>query len=163
VVEYRLHIKPSAAKEIEGIRTKRDRIVVRIQSVAAEPRLAGYEKLAGIASRYRIRQGRPIPSCPLGRRCPAFGRGREDGASPRNLSQYLVIRPRMRCKRRIPRHDRRYTGIRRQSCNTESSFAVPKRGSQRRFPGYLGAGPKGAPRPTRWTIFVRPSPNTCLS
>jgi mRNA interferase RelE/StbE len=30
---------------------------VRIQSVAAEARLAGYEKLAGIASRYRIRQG----------------------------------------------------------------------------------------------------------
>jgi mRNA interferase RelE/StbE len=59
VAEYRLHIKPSAAKEIEGIRTKRDRqrLVVRIQSVAAEPRLAGYEKLAGIASRYRIRQG----------------------------------------------------------------------------------------------------------
>ena len=56
---YRLHIKPSAAKEIEGIGTKRDRqrIVVRIQSLAAEARLAGYEKLAGIASRYRIRQG----------------------------------------------------------------------------------------------------------
>jgi len=53
----------------------------------------------------------PIPSCLLGWRCPAFGRGREGGTPPRNLSQYLVIRPRTRCKRRVPRHDRRYTGI----------------------------------------------------
>ena len=55
---YRLHIKPSAAQEIEGIGTKRDRqrIVLRIQSLAAEPRPAGCEKLAGIASLYRIRQ-----------------------------------------------------------------------------------------------------------
>jgi len=59
VAGYRLHIKPSAAQEIERIGTKRgrQRIVVRIQSLAAEARLPGYEKLAGIASRYRIRQG----------------------------------------------------------------------------------------------------------
>jgi mRNA interferase RelE/StbE len=59
VAGYRLYIKPSAVKEIGGIGTKRDRqrIVVRIQSLATEPRPAGCEKLAGIASLYRIRQG----------------------------------------------------------------------------------------------------------
>ena len=48
---YRLLVKPSAAKEIEAIGTKRDRqrIVSRIQALGAEPRPAGCEKLAGIA------------------------------------------------------------------------------------------------------------------
>ena len=56
---YRLLIKPSAAKEIEAIGPKRDRqrIVARIVALAAEPRPVGYEKLAGVAGRLRIRQG----------------------------------------------------------------------------------------------------------
>ena len=56
---YRLLIKPSAAKEIEAIGTKRDRqrVVSRIQVLSAEPRPSGCEKLAGIAALYRIRQG----------------------------------------------------------------------------------------------------------
>jgi len=59
VAEYRLLIKPSAAKEIEAIGTKldRQRIVRRIQSLATEPRLPGCEKLAGLSSLFRIRQG----------------------------------------------------------------------------------------------------------
>ena len=56
---YRLLVKPSAAKEIEAIGTKRDRqrIVGRIQALGAEPRQAGCEKLAGSSALYRIRQG----------------------------------------------------------------------------------------------------------
>ena len=56
---YRLSIKASAAKEIEGLGTKADRqrIVRRIQELAAEPRSSGSEKLAGYADRYRVRQG----------------------------------------------------------------------------------------------------------
>jgi mRNA interferase RelE/StbE len=59
VAEYRLLIKASAAKEIEAIGTKRDRqrIVGRIRSLGAEPRPAGCEKLAGVTSLFRIRQG----------------------------------------------------------------------------------------------------------
>ena len=59
MAEYRLLIKPSAAKEIESIGTKRDRqrIVGRIQSLAAEPRAAGCEKLAGPVALFRVRQG----------------------------------------------------------------------------------------------------------
>jgi len=59
VAEYRLLIKSSAANEIEAIGTKRDRqrIVGRIQSLAAEPRPAGCEKLAGTATLFRVRQG----------------------------------------------------------------------------------------------------------
>ncbi len=56
---YRLLIKPSAAKEIEGIGTKRDRerIVGRIQGLATEPRPPGCEKLAGPSALFRVRQG----------------------------------------------------------------------------------------------------------
>lgn len=56
---YRLLIKPSAAKEIAAIGTKRDRqrIVSRIQALAAEPRPPGCEKLAGLSALFRIRQG----------------------------------------------------------------------------------------------------------
>ena len=56
---YRLLVKPSAIKEIEAIGTKRDRqrIVSRIQSIAADPRPAGCEKLAGPANLFRVRQG----------------------------------------------------------------------------------------------------------
>ena len=56
---YRLLIKPSAAKELESIGTKRDRqrIVGRIQSLATEPRPPGCDKLAGPAALFRVRQG----------------------------------------------------------------------------------------------------------
>ena len=56
---YRLLIKSSAIKEIDAIEPKRDRqrIVARIQALAADPRPAGCEKLVGNAARLRIRQG----------------------------------------------------------------------------------------------------------
>lgn len=59
MVEYRLLIKASAAKEIEAIGTKADRqrVVERIRSLASEPRAHGSEKLAGYSDRYRARQG----------------------------------------------------------------------------------------------------------
>jgi mRNA interferase RelE/StbE len=59
VAEYRLLIKPSAAKEIEAVGQKKDRqrIVNRIRALASEPRPAGSEKLAGAEERYRVRQG----------------------------------------------------------------------------------------------------------
>jgi len=59
VAGYRLLVKPSAIKEIEAIGTKRDRqrIVSRIQSLAADPRPVGCEKLAGPANLFRVRQG----------------------------------------------------------------------------------------------------------
>lgn len=59
MAEYRLLAKPSAAKEIEAIGTKRDRqqIVRRIQALAAEPRPTGCEKLAGHSNLFRVRQG----------------------------------------------------------------------------------------------------------
>ena len=59
MAEYRLLVKPSAAKENEAIGTKRDRqqIVRRIQALAAEPRPAGCEQLAGHATLSRVRQG----------------------------------------------------------------------------------------------------------
>ena len=59
MAEYRLLIKPSAAKEIEAIGTKRDRqqLVRRIQSLATQPRPPGCEKLAGSFALFRVRQG----------------------------------------------------------------------------------------------------------
>ena len=59
MAEYRLLIKPSAAKEIEAIGVKRDRqrIVGRIQSLATEPRPPGCEQLAGPSGAFRVRQG----------------------------------------------------------------------------------------------------------
>ena len=56
---YRLLIKPSAGKEIEGLGHKKDRqrIVQRIAALASDPRPAGCEKLAGGEGRYRVRQG----------------------------------------------------------------------------------------------------------
>ena len=59
VAEYRLLIKPSAVKEIEAIGSKRDRqrIVKRVQALAADPRPFGCEKLAGPGALFRIRQG----------------------------------------------------------------------------------------------------------
>jgi len=59
VAEYRLLIKPSAAREIDAIGTKRDRqrIVGRIRSLATDPRPSGCEKLAGPSALFRVRQG----------------------------------------------------------------------------------------------------------
>ncbi len=59
MAEFRLLIKASAAKEIEAVGTKADRqrVVKRIQALAANPRAFGSEKLAGYSDRYRIRQG----------------------------------------------------------------------------------------------------------
>lgn len=57
MASYRLLIKPSAAKELEGIPLKdRQRLVKRLQALADEPRPAGCEKLSG-SDRYRIRRG----------------------------------------------------------------------------------------------------------
>ena len=56
---YRLLIKASAAKELQAAGTKADRqrVVERIQVLAANPRSPDCEKLAGYTNRYRIRQG----------------------------------------------------------------------------------------------------------
>ena len=56
---YNLHIKESAAKELESVGTKKDRqkIVTRINALAADPRPPGSEKLAGEGNKYRVRQG----------------------------------------------------------------------------------------------------------
>ena len=60
MAEYRLLIKSSAGKELDGAGTKADRlrIVQRIQALTGNPRPQGSEKLAGYSDRYRIRQGR---------------------------------------------------------------------------------------------------------
>jgi len=59
VADYRLLLKPSAAREIEAIDSKSDRrrSVERIGSLGANPRPHGSEKLAGYDDRYRLRQG----------------------------------------------------------------------------------------------------------
>jgi mRNA interferase RelE/StbE len=59
VAKYKLLIKPSAAKEIEAIPSKKDRqrIVERILKLADNPRPNGCEKLSG-QDKYRVRQGR---------------------------------------------------------------------------------------------------------
>lgn len=56
---YRLVVKRSAAREIEGIEplAERRRIVARIRKLSTEPRPAGAAKLAGHESRFRLRQG----------------------------------------------------------------------------------------------------------
>ncbi|MBK6767609.1 MAG: type II toxin-antitoxin system RelE/ParE family toxin [Ardenticatenales bacterium] len=57
MASYKLQIKPSAAKELEGLPIDdRRRIVERIAALAAEPRPAGCEKLSGL-DKYRVRQG----------------------------------------------------------------------------------------------------------
>jgi mRNA interferase RelE/StbE len=55
---YRIFIKPSAAKELEAIGTRKDRrrIVAKIRSLAADPRPPGCRKLSGY-EKYRIRVG----------------------------------------------------------------------------------------------------------
>ena len=60
MAEYRLLIKPSALKELDAVGSKRDRqrIVNRIQALAADPRPTGFDKMAGGVSLFRVRQGR---------------------------------------------------------------------------------------------------------
>jgi mRNA interferase RelE/StbE len=56
VASYSLLIKPSAAKELEGLPLgDRQRAISRIRRLAAEPRPVGAEKLSG-QEKYRIRQ-----------------------------------------------------------------------------------------------------------
>jgi mRNA interferase RelE/StbE len=59
VAKSRLLIKPSAVKEIEAIRLKRDRqrVIERISKLAEDPRPTGSEKISG-QDKYRVRQGR---------------------------------------------------------------------------------------------------------
>jgi mRNA interferase RelE/StbE len=57
VASYRVLIKRSAAKELEGLELKdRKRVVERILGLATDPRPEGCEKLSG-RDRYRIRHG----------------------------------------------------------------------------------------------------------
>ena len=58
MAKYRLLIKPSAAKEIEAINSKKDRqrVVRRIEALALTPRPAGCERLSS-SEQYRVRQG----------------------------------------------------------------------------------------------------------
>jgi mRNA interferase RelE/StbE len=57
VANYKLLIKPSAAKELEALpRKDRKRIVTKLQRLASEPRPPGTEKLSG-QEKYRLRQG----------------------------------------------------------------------------------------------------------
>jgi mRNA interferase RelE/StbE len=57
VAGYRLFIKPSAAKELQGLPlSQRRRVVTRVRRFATDPRPHGCEKLSG-EEKYRIRQG----------------------------------------------------------------------------------------------------------
>lgn len=54
---YRLRIKPSAVKELEGLPDKdRRRLVARIRELGEQPRPPGAEKLCG-HDLYRVRRG----------------------------------------------------------------------------------------------------------
>ena len=55
---YRVFIKPSAVREIEGIAEKQQRrqIVTRIEALSDEPRPPGCEKPTG-REQYRVREG----------------------------------------------------------------------------------------------------------
>lgn len=58
MASYRLLIKPSAAKELEGLPMKdRRRVVARMQGLSDQPRPPGCEKLTG-HDLFRIRQGK---------------------------------------------------------------------------------------------------------
>ena len=58
MASYRIFIKPSAAKELEAVGTRRDRtrLVAKINSLAIDPRPPGCQKLTG-SEKYRVRQG----------------------------------------------------------------------------------------------------------
>lgn len=55
---FRVFIKPSAVRDIEGIadRKQRQQIVARIEALSDDPRPPGCEKLTG-REQYRVRQG----------------------------------------------------------------------------------------------------------
>ncbi len=57
MANYKIKIKPSAVKELEKL-PKKDlkKVVIKIQSLAFDPRPPGCEKLSG-EEKYRIRQG----------------------------------------------------------------------------------------------------------
>ena len=57
MASYRVFIKASAAKELEGVPLRdRRRLVARIGRLGPDPRPRGCEKLTG-SERYRVRQG----------------------------------------------------------------------------------------------------------
>ena len=57
MANYKLLIKPSAAKELEALPTKdRRKVITKIEALANEPRPHGCEKLSG-QEQYRVRQG----------------------------------------------------------------------------------------------------------
>ena len=58
MAKYEVFIKPSAAKGLEGVGTKKDRqrIVARIREFVENPRPPGFQKLSG-ADKYRVRCG----------------------------------------------------------------------------------------------------------
>jgi mRNA interferase RelE/StbE len=57
VASYRLLVKRSAVKELEGLPPKvRRRVVSKIEGLGTAPRPQGVEKLSG-QEKYRIRQG----------------------------------------------------------------------------------------------------------
>ena len=58
MASYSVFIKLSAAKELETVGTKKDRmrLAARIRSSARDPRPPGCQKLAG-SEKYRVRQG----------------------------------------------------------------------------------------------------------
>lgn len=58
MASYRLLIKPSAAKELEGLPQKdRRRVVARMRGLSDQPRPPGCEKLPG-QDLFRVRQGK---------------------------------------------------------------------------------------------------------
>jgi len=59
VADYRLSIKPSAAKELQSISDKATltRLIEKVKSLATQPRPSGSEKLAGRPILHRVRQG----------------------------------------------------------------------------------------------------------
>ena len=57
MASYRVHIKPSALKELERVPlSDRRRLAKRLEQFAEEPRPGGTEKLSG-SHLYRLRQG----------------------------------------------------------------------------------------------------------
>lgn len=57
MASYKVLITKTASKELEAVPlTDRQRIVVRIQALAHDPRAPGCEKLSG-EDKYRLRQG----------------------------------------------------------------------------------------------------------
>lgn len=59
MASYKIQIKSSAGKELLAVGSKADRqrLVVKIQALADNPRQHGCEMLAGFSHLYRVRQG----------------------------------------------------------------------------------------------------------